>query len=234
MDGDARAARALRAARAPLRAHGRAGEAHAQAALRARLARLRPARAQAGAGRGGRDDGHRGHRAARQHARDRGVHAGRQRGGGGEAVERRRRARSIRIHEQPDPERVEEFCDLVASFGYRVPAEPRGDPAGGLPAHPAPDRGQARGEARLLPAAAHHEAGALPRGEPRPLRPGHRDVRALHEPDPPLSRPRRAPRAARAAPAAASGRLEPQRARCPRWAGTSPRGSAARPRPSAS
>ena len=34
-----------------------------------------------------------------------------------------------RIHERPDPERVEEFCDLVASFGYRVPAEPRGDPA---------------------------------------------------------------------------------------------------------
>jgi ribonuclease R len=27
----------------------------------------------------------------------------------------------FRIHEQPDPERVEEFCELVASFGYRVP-----------------------------------------------------------------------------------------------------------------
>jgi ribonuclease R len=26
-----------------------------------------------------------------------------------------------RIHEQPDPEKVEEFADLVASFGYRVP-----------------------------------------------------------------------------------------------------------------
>lgn len=26
-----------------------------------------------------------------------------------------------RIHERPDPERVEEFCDLVASLGYRVP-----------------------------------------------------------------------------------------------------------------
>jgi ribonuclease R len=26
-----------------------------------------------------------------------------------------------RIHERPDPERVEEFCDLVSSFGYRVP-----------------------------------------------------------------------------------------------------------------
>jgi ribonuclease R len=27
-----------------------------------------------------------------------------------------------RIHERPDPERVEEFCELVASLGYRVPA----------------------------------------------------------------------------------------------------------------
>jgi ribonuclease R len=26
-----------------------------------------------------------------------------------------------RIHERPDPERVEEFCELVATFGYRVP-----------------------------------------------------------------------------------------------------------------
>jgi ribonuclease R len=26
-----------------------------------------------------------------------------------------------RIHETPDPERVEQFCDLVATFGYRVP-----------------------------------------------------------------------------------------------------------------
>lgn len=27
----------------------------------------------------------------------------------------------FRIHEQPDPLKVEEFCELVASFGYRVP-----------------------------------------------------------------------------------------------------------------
>jgi ribonuclease R len=26
-----------------------------------------------------------------------------------------------RIHERPDPERVQEFCELVASFGYRIP-----------------------------------------------------------------------------------------------------------------
>ncbi len=31
-----------------------------------------------------------------------------------------------RIHEQPDPERVEEFADLVASFGYRVPQDLEG------------------------------------------------------------------------------------------------------------
>jgi ribonuclease R len=28
-----------------------------------------------------------------------------------------------RIHERPDPERVEEFCELVASLGYRVPGD---------------------------------------------------------------------------------------------------------------
>jgi ribonuclease R len=28
----------------------------------------------------------------------------------------------FRIHEQPDPQKVEEFCDLVASLGYRVPS----------------------------------------------------------------------------------------------------------------
>ena len=28
-----------------------------------------------------------------------------------------------RIHEQPDAERVEEFAELVASFGYRLPAK---------------------------------------------------------------------------------------------------------------
>jgi ribonuclease R len=28
-----------------------------------------------------------------------------------------------RIHERPDPEKVEEFCGLVASFGYRVPGD---------------------------------------------------------------------------------------------------------------
>jgi ribonuclease R len=27
----------------------------------------------------------------------------------------------FRIHERPDPERVEEFCELVASLGYRIP-----------------------------------------------------------------------------------------------------------------
>jgi ribonuclease R len=28
-----------------------------------------------------------------------------------------------RIHERPDPEKVEEFCDLVASLGYRMPGD---------------------------------------------------------------------------------------------------------------
>jgi ribonuclease R len=32
----------------------------------------------------------------------------------------------FRIHEQPDPERVQEFCELVASLGYRLPANLEG------------------------------------------------------------------------------------------------------------
>jgi ribonuclease R len=32
----------------------------------------------------------------------------------------------FRIHEQPDPERVQEFCELVASLGYRLPGNLEG------------------------------------------------------------------------------------------------------------
>ena len=32
----------------------------------------------------------------------------------------------FRIHEQPDPQRVEEFCELVASLGYRLPGNLEG------------------------------------------------------------------------------------------------------------
>ena len=97
-----------------------------------------------------------------------------------------------------------------------------------LPAGPAPDRGQAGGEAGLVPAAAHDEARALPRGEPRALRPRDRDVRPLHEPDPPLPGPGGAPRAARAA--AGPGRASARRgcaSSCPRWGCTSRRWSGA-------
>jgi ribonuclease R len=39
-----------------------------------------------------------------------------------EALSRVEAPALYRIHERPDPERVEEFAGLVASFGYRVPA----------------------------------------------------------------------------------------------------------------
>ena len=38
-----------------------------------------------------------------------------------------------RIHEQPDPERVREFAELVASFGYRIPGDLEAVRPGGLP-----------------------------------------------------------------------------------------------------
>jgi ribonuclease R len=36
-------------------------------------------------------------------------------------LSRRGQGALFRIHERPDPERVQEFCELVASLGYRVP-----------------------------------------------------------------------------------------------------------------
>ncbi len=69
----------------------------------------------------------------------------------------------FRIHERPDPQKVEEFCDLVASLGYRVPGDLRADQARGLPAHPPADRGQAGGELvsylllRTMKLARYHE-----------------------------------------------------------------------------
>ena len=38
-----------------------------------------------------------------------------------EALHREGAGTLYRVHERPDPERVEEFCELVSSFGYRVP-----------------------------------------------------------------------------------------------------------------
>ena len=141
--------------------------------------------------------------AARQHARDRGVHAGRERGGGGEGCPRPACGALFRIHEQPDPERVEEFRELVASLGYRVPGQAsrrcrpqdfqlilrqiEGKPEEKLVSYLL---------LRTMKLARYHEENL------GPLRPRHRDVRALHEPDPPLPGPGRAPRAAGAAPAA--------------------------------
>ena len=88
VSGDAAARERFARLVEPLARDGRAREEDEGAPLRARLARLRPARAQAGARRCGGDDRDRAPRAARQHAPDRGVHAGRERGRGREAPPR--------------------------------------------------------------------------------------------------------------------------------------------------
>ena len=80
----------------------------------------------------------------------------------------------FRIHEPPDPERVEEFCELVASFGYRVPATLDGVRPEDFQLVLRQIEGKPEEKLVVVPAASHHEAGALPRGEPGALRSGHR------------------------------------------------------------
>ena len=103
VDGDAEARERFAPLVPSLAGDGRAREAHARAPLRARLARLRPAGAEARPRRAGRDDRHRAPRAPRQHEARRGVHAGRERGGGGGAAPRRRGRPLPRSTSSPTP-----------------------------------------------------------------------------------------------------------------------------------
>ena len=104
-----------------------------------------------------------------------------------------------RVHEEPDPLKVGE----VRGVHLRLRLQPRraadGAAAAALPEAGRADPRQARGEADRVPDAADDAEGALRAGEPRALRPGGAELHALHVADPPLSGPRRAPRAARGA-----------------------------------
>ena len=104
-----------------------------------------------------------------------------------------------RVHETPDPARVDEFEAFVSSLGFSLAAPPGRGPSPSLPASGRPHPRHAGGAADRLPDAAHDAEGALRRRQPRPLRPGGAQLHAFHVADPPLSRPGRAPRAARAA-----------------------------------
>ena len=104
-----------------------------------------------------------------------------------------------RVHEEPDPAKVEIFEEFISTLGYSLPAPARRARAARLPAARREDSRQAGGEADRVPDAADDAEGAVRPGEPRPLRPGGASLHALHVADPPLSRPRRASRAARVA-----------------------------------
>ena len=166
----------------------------------ARLDRLRSARGGSGARR---EDGEIeaivAVRAQRRAPADRRVHAAGQRDRGRRISSSTTCRRCTACTSRPTSKKVEEFEAFItrsatasARTGTRVQAE-------ALPEADRPDARHARGAADRGADAADDAEGALRRGEPRPLRPGGRALHALHVADPPLSRPGRAPHAARVA-----------------------------------
>ena len=105
-----------------------------------------------------------------------------------------------RIHEEPDPLKVEEFEEFISTLGYSLAAPPNDVKPAPLPEAGREDARHAGREADRVPHAADDAEGAIRPGEPRALRPRREELHALHLADPPLSRPRRAPHAARVAP----------------------------------
>ena len=202
------AARAVRAARADVRADARALPDPQRRAAPPRLDRLRPAR--------GRGHHRRGRRGRGDHrARSATSRTGSSRSSCSSPTRRWRRYLEAqgapalyRVHEEPDVLKVAKFEEFISGFGYSLARAADGAAAAALPEAARADPRQARGEADRVPDAAHDAEGALRAGEPRALRPGGVELHALHVADPPLSRPRRAPRAARGAARALDRRSE--------------------------
>ena len=104
-----------------------------------------------------------------------------------------------RVHEEPDPLKVEEFEEFISTLGYSLGAPPNDV----QPRHFQKLVEQMHGKPEEKPIAflmlrtmqkARYDA-----GEPRALRPGGVELHALHVADPPLSGPGRASHAARVA-----------------------------------
>ena len=121
-----------------------------------------------------------------------------------ELLSSRRREALYRVHERPDPQSVQLLLAKLAELDVPTPAAPDelapalaskvvAEASDGIdrlcPAH-RPGPGGFSGARPPQP-----EAGALRPPQPRPLRPRQHCVLPLHEPDPPLPRPRRPPRA---------------------------------------
>ena len=96
-----------------------------------------------------------------------------------------------RIHEEPDPVKVEVFEEFISTLGYSLSGAGGRARAPALSAARREDSRQAGGEADRVPDAADDAEGAVRPGQSRPLRPGGGELHALHVADPPLSRPGR-------------------------------------------
>ncbi len=142
----------------------------------------------------------------------------------------------FRVHEDPDPLKVEQFEEFVATLGYTPGRAARRGEAAAFPEAGRADAGHAGGEADRVPDAAHHAEGALRTAESRALRPRGEELHALHLAHPAVSRPDRASHAARVAARRDDGGAARGRSTrtCRRWPGTPRSGSGARPTPSAS
>ena len=77
-----------------------------------------------------------------------------------------------RVHEEPDPLKVEEFEEFIATLGYSLGRAAQRRQAAALPEAGREDARHAGREADCLPDAADDAEGALRRGEPRALRAG--------------------------------------------------------------
>ena len=101
-----------------------------------------------------------------------------------------------RIHEEPDPLKVEEFEEFISTLGYSLGKVSSKVDAARLPEAGRADARHAGREADCLPHAADDAEGALRPCQPGPFRPRGRQLHPLHVSHPPLSRPGGAPHAA--------------------------------------
>ena len=144
-----------------------------------------------------------------------------------ELLEKRRAATLYRVHEQPDPERVERLLDQLAALDVPTPPAPEA---------PEPERGGRAGRrrepARSRPRRGGAATGATPTprsscarssrriyfernlGSRRPRQPG---LLPLHVADPPVPGPDRPPRAARRASDAGESEPDPGEVREAGW-----------------
>ena len=85
-----------------------------------------------------------------------------------------------RVHEEPDPKKVQQLLELLQGLGYQVKKVKPPLPPQILPADTRILRGQTGGDAGALPDPSEHEEGFLQPGQYRTLRFGFRPLPPLH------------------------------------------------------